>query len=55
MHYVAVPAAEELDDSAAGPAGRTDDKRVSNARLHGLGFVLTYPTFREGYADLLDR
>jgi nucleoside-diphosphate-sugar epimerase len=36
-------------------SGRDDDKRVANALLRSLGFTLTYPTFREGYAALLGR
>lgn len=41
----------------AGPASGVgvprDDKRVSNARLRGLGFTLRYPTYREGYDAVL--
>jgi nucleoside-diphosphate-sugar epimerase len=33
---------------------RVDNKRVSNARLRALGWRPTYPTFREGYAAMLD-
>lgn len=29
-------------------------KRISNARLLDTGFVLEYPSFREGYADMLN-
>jgi nucleoside-diphosphate-sugar epimerase len=51
---VDVPAAVEEGPKAAGPPERSDDKRVANARLRALGFDLTYPTYREGYAALLD-
>ncbi|MEF8773623.1 MAG: SDR family oxidoreductase [Halobacteriales archaeon] len=39
--------------SGEGPRSRRRlaDKRCSNDRLRGLGYELTYPTFREGYAD----
>ena len=33
---------------------RATDKRCSNARLLATGFRLRYPTYREGYAALLD-
>ncbi len=35
----------------ADPA-RAHGKRISNARLRSTGWVPTYPTFREGYADV---
>ena len=31
------------------------NRRISNAKLLGTGFQLTYPTFREGYRDALTR
>lgn len=39
-----------------GKRGRTNrtNKRCSNARLTGSGYALDYPTFREGFAALLD-
>ncbi len=39
----------------AGPAGdaRGGNKRCSNARLRGTGFEFSYPTFREGYREVL--
>ena len=30
------------------------DKRCSNARLREMGYEFTYPTFREGYGELVD-
>ncbi len=51
---VDVPVAVEEGPKSAGPPERSDDKRVANARLRALGFDLTYPTYREGYAALLD-
>ncbi|MGH3096212.1 MAG: hypothetical protein ACRDMV_09465 [Streptosporangiales bacterium] len=35
------------------PASRGSGKRCRNDRLHGTGFTLTYPTYREGYRDLI--
>ncbi|HEY7774117.1 MAG TPA: NAD(P)H-binding protein [Marinagarivorans sp.] len=34
------------------PSGRGGNKRCSNARLLSLGFVLQYPSFRQGYGDM---
>jgi nucleoside-diphosphate-sugar epimerase len=36
------------------PLRRTGSKRCSNARARGTGWVPHYPSFREGYAALLD-
>lgn len=33
---------------------RTGSKRCSNARVKALGWVPTYPTYREGYAAILE-
>ncbi len=43
---------------ATAPAGLTDEhanrgKRVSNQRLRGSGFILTYPDYRAGYGAVL--
>ena len=42
------------------PAGTTSDaparggdKRCNNARLHATGYALLYPTYREGYSEML--
>lgn len=35
------------------PAGRRGSKRCSNKRLLNSGYKFKYPTFREGYADVL--
>lgn len=51
---LAVPHAPAASHGPADPPERSDDKRVANARLRDLGFALTYPTYREGYAELLD-
>ena len=40
------------NDSQIGILGRTN-KRVKNAKLKALGFKFKYPTFREGYRDLI--
>lgn len=40
--------------SSSGATGRRGtNKRCSNARLRSSGYVFTYPTFREGYAELV--
>jgi hypothetical protein len=36
-----------------GPAARSGNKRVANARLRATGFALRYPSYRDGYAALL--
>ena len=36
-----------------GAAHPSATRRLSNARLRETGFILTYPTFREGYASIL--
>lgn len=43
------------DLSAAAARRLRADKRCSNARLRELGYEFAYPTFREGFARLLDR
>jgi len=35
--------------------GRTSNKRVRNARLLASGYRFRYPTFREGYGELIAR
>jgi nucleoside-diphosphate-sugar epimerase len=41
--------------AATSPASsRPGDKRCSNARLRATGYTLRFPTYREGYAALLD-
>jgi len=43
-------------DVSAGRRRRlTTDKRCSNERLHGLGYELRYPTFREGYRAAVEQ
>lgn len=44
-----------LDDPPTGDAGaaRGGNKRCSNALLRGTGYTFRYPTFREGYRDVL--
>ena len=44
----------EVAGDAAGNR-RGTSKRCSNRRLVGSGYVFRYPTFREGFEDLLDR
>lgn len=45
------------EDHLAGdyPAGRRGSKRCSNKRLLDSGYQFKYPTFREGYVDVLSR
>lgn len=45
---------EEPEESAAAGSRRRTDKRCSNARLVGSGYTFAYPTFREGFASLLE-
>ncbi|MNC72562.1 hypothetical protein D3C75_1236280 [compost metagenome] len=40
--------------AAEGSVRRTGSKRCSNARARALGWVPQYPTFREGYAAMLE-
>jgi nucleoside-diphosphate-sugar epimerase len=43
----------DLSDVEPGPSGGDGNKRCSNARLEASGYRLRYPTFRQGYAELL--
>ena len=53
VHPDAAPAIPlETARRARSPVGATG-KRCSNARLRATGYRLRYPTFREGYAELL--
>ena len=45
---------EVAGETPDGPR-RGTSKRCSNRRLVGSGYVFQYPTFREGFEDLLDR
>lgn len=45
-------AADDLSKAAA--RRLRADKRCSNARLRELGYEFVYPTFREGYGELID-
>lgn len=51
---VAVPAPGTAAADPPGRDERVDDKRVANARLRALGFDLIHPTYREGYAAILE-
>jgi len=47
---------EALAEASPGRARRLRaNKRVSNDKLRGLGYDLSYPTFREGLAPLVER
>ena len=48
---------ERLTDEGLSEAARrriTTSKRCSNERLHELGYSLRYPTFREGYREVVE-
>lgn len=47
------PASDDSDDATAGDRGGAN-KRCSNKRLIGSGFEFRYPTYREGYRQVLD-
>jgi len=49
---VASPHQGGVHPAAAG--GRGGSKRCRNARLHATGYRLLFPTFRDGYAPLVD-
>lgn len=40
-------------DAPAGRYGRSSNKRIRNARLLASGYRFRYPTFREGYGELI--
>jgi nucleoside-diphosphate-sugar epimerase len=42
-----------VPSGAAGPAKDTPNRRCSNRRLRDSGFRFRYPTFREGYAEMI--
>jgi nucleoside-diphosphate-sugar epimerase len=46
-------AAEPEEEAVEGKRGR-GNKRCKNARLKASGYRLAYPTFREGYRDLIE-
>jgi hypothetical protein len=50
---VARPRRVPIGDGAA--RLRPGNKRCSNAKLKRAGFAWRFPTFREGYADVLER
>ncbi len=47
-------AAPPREPASAGGGGRGGSKRCRNARLLASGYAFRYPTFREGYAALLE-
>ena len=49
-----LPSGRSPERIDAGPRARGGDKRVSSARLVASGFAFRYPTWREGYAALLE-
>ncbi|HYH45486.1 MAG TPA: NAD-dependent epimerase/dehydratase family protein, partial [Thermoanaerobaculia bacterium] len=49
------PQAAEPGASATGARTRAGSKRCSNARLLASGYRFLYPTFREGYGELIEQ
>ena len=52
------PPETDFDTAELSPMARSfygENKRVSNARLKGLGYAFRYPTYREGLAALWDK
>lgn len=43
-----------LPDTEHPPLGRGGNKRCDSSRLRATGYTFLYPTFREGYASLMD-
>jgi hypothetical protein len=43
----------DTGDDGRARYGRTSNKRVRNARLLASGYRFRYPTFREGYGELI--
>jgi nucleoside-diphosphate-sugar epimerase len=48
-----LPVSGESDNGAAKTTAHGSNKRCSNRKIKALGLQLKYPTFREGYAELL--
>ena len=51
LEQLGVPAPTSLQDA---PRGRGTNKRCSNRRLKASGYVLEFPTYREGYAPIAE-
>ncbi|GAA3290299.1 SDR family oxidoreductase [Arthrobacter citreus] len=53
LRFLAAELGRDLPEPSEKESSRGGDRRLSNARLRGTGFSLTYPTFREGYRAVL--
>lgn len=53
LRFLASELGLEVPPSGSADEARGGNKRCSNALLRGTGFSLAYPTFREGYRDIL--
>jgi nucleoside-diphosphate-sugar epimerase len=53
LRFLASELGLEVPPSGSAGEPRGGNKRCSNALLRGTGFSLAYPTFREGYRDIL--
>ena len=53
LRFLAAELGRDLPEPSEKESSRGGDRRLSNARLHGTGFELAYPTFREGYRAVL--
>lgn len=53
LRFLASELGLEVPPSGSAGEARGGNKRCSNALLRGTGFSLAYPTFREGYRDIL--
>ncbi|MBI3205212.1 MAG: NAD(P)H-binding protein [Myxococcales bacterium] len=51
---VGAPAPHETPERAESARRGGGHKRCSNARLRGSGYALAFPTYREGYASVID-
>lgn len=53
LRFLASELGLEVPPSGSADEARGGNKRCSNALLRGTGFSFAYPTFREGYRDIL--
>lgn len=53
LRFLASELGLEVPPSGSAGEARGGNKRCSNALLRGTGFSFAYPTFREGYRDIL--
>jgi nucleoside-diphosphate-sugar epimerase len=53
LRFLASELGMEVPPSGSAGESRGGNKRCSNALLRGTGYSFAYPTFREGYRDIL--